>query len=295
MQQMRPIGHPGLPDEEPTLIRAVLDGVLQALPPKAVVLAHGVAAPPERATITGSPRLVLALGGRNVMAVPRGDRIERVSLTGGELVVVTEQCWNMPLHLHALRFLTLDFKREFTRYYCRDIPGAGRGRGSYCIHLRLEPPTPAIRHAWQAIEALGGQPDAAASIGNFAVAILREATRAVHRAPPATSQGLAAWRRLCDHIDDHLHEELGREELARRCGLHPNHVSRLFRQQGGERFTDYLSRRRLERAASMLRSYDMPIHAIAASCGYRDQAYFANAFRRRYGCSPTTWRRTEGR
>jgi len=41
----------------------------------------------------------------------------------------------------------------------------------------------------------------------------------------------------------------------------------------------------------MLRSFDLRVKAVATNCGYRDQAYFANAFKRRYGCSPSAWRR----
>jgi len=47
---------------------------------------------------------------------------------------------------------------------------------------------------------------------------------------------------------------------------------------------------RLREAARRLQADDAPIKAIARQCGYRDPNYFAKAFRRAFGLSPTEFR-----
>ncbi|MBK9655547.1 MAG: helix-turn-helix transcriptional regulator [Rhodanobacteraceae bacterium] len=51
---------------------------------------------------------------------------------------------------------------------------------------------------------------------------------------------------------------------------------------------------RLERALHMLQRADSSLTAIAAACGYADHSHFTHAFRRRYGCTPSTFRARSG-
>ncbi|MFC5827356.1 cupin domain-containing protein [Nonomuraea insulae] len=54
----------------------------------------------------------------------------------------------------------------------------------------------------------------------------------------------------------------------------------------------YLTTRRLSRAARMLRESDAPLAAIARQVGYTSEFAFSAAFRRVYGTSPGSFRRT---
>ena len=53
---------------------------------------------------------------------------------------------------------------------------------------------------------------------------------------------------------------------------------------------EYIARRRLERAAVLLRSTDMGIAVIARRMQYRDPYYFSRAFRKFAGVPPREWR-----
>jgi|GEM_PF-3990451 AraC family transcriptional regulator len=59
----------------------------------------------------------------------------------------------------------------------------------------------------------------------------------------------------------------------------------------GETVADHLRRVRLERAALALRDPGKSVLAIALDAGYQDHSSFTRAFRLRFRCTPSAWRR----
>ncbi len=104
------------------------------------------------------------------------------------------------------------------------------------------------------------------------VAIARHLSRA---------RDLADWRYV---------EPLDVDDLARAAGLSRAHFSREFRRAYGESPHSYLLRRRLERAAAMLRTTDRSVADICMSVGLQSVGSFTTSFRRRFGQTPTQYR-----
>ncbi|MBL9186229.1 MAG: FCD domain-containing protein [Opitutaceae bacterium] len=67
-------------------------------------------------------------------------------------------------------------------------------------------------------------------------------------------------------------------------------LSRLFRQRYGVSFQNYVRRLRLEKAADLLGSTQLPVARVALRVGYRDASRFGQHFRRAYDCTPREWR-----
>lgn len=78
--------------------------------------------------------------------------------------------------------------------------------------------------------------------------------------------------------------------VADACQLSRSHFSRAFRQSTGKTPHEWLLERRLERAAALLRTTDLPIAGIAASCGFADQSHLTRNFSRKLGLTPGDWR-----
>jgi AraC-like DNA-binding protein len=55
----------------------------------------------------------------------------------------------------------------------------------------------------------------------------------------------------------------------------------------------YLRRRRLERAARLLRETARPVTGICLDCGFQSLGAFSSLFRARYGASPREFRKIE--
>ena len=106
--------------------------------------------------------------------------------------------------------------------------------------------------------------------------------------------GLLAWkkRRLTAYIDANLAEPIRVSDLAALLDLSESHFSRAFRCTFGTSAHEYVTRRRIEVAQSLMLKSRESLCAIALRCGLCDQSHFSRVFRRVVGETPYAWRRT---
>jgi AraC-like DNA-binding protein len=81
------------------------------------------------------------------------------------------------------------------------------------------------------------------------------------------------------------------EWLAGELGCTPDHLSRLFRRQSGQRLMDYLHRKRIDYAKHLLLHGQFNIAETAWACGFANVSYFNKIFRSLTGMSPGNFRR----
>ena len=74
-----------------------------------------------------------------------------------------------------------------------------------------------------------------------------------------------------------------------RCSL--KMLETLFKHHLGMPPLAYLKKLRLDYACILLEGQTLRIKEIAELCGYANQLYFTNDFRRHMGCSPTSYRK----
>ncbi len=80
--------------------------------------------------------------------------------------------------------------------------------------------------------------------------------------------------------------------MARQAGLARGHFSERFRMAFGESPHQYLLSRRLERAASLLRTTDWSVARVCLAVGLSSIGSFTTSFRRMCATTPTEYRRT---
>ncbi len=93
------------------------------------------------------------------------------------------------------------------------------------------------------------------------------------------------------YIENHLHEEIGLEDVASQALLSPYHYHRVFREEVGMTVVDYIRHRRMSLASIALRSTDAGILDISLACGFESQEAFTRAFRKMYGMPPGRFRK----
>ncbi|MCG7376249.1 response regulator [Paenibacillus sp. ACRSA] len=93
------------------------------------------------------------------------------------------------------------------------------------------------------------------------------------------------------YIEDHLSHGLSLDELGKVAHLHPVYFSKLFKQETGENVSNYISRKRLEKASQLLQDSELRIADIAQMIGYRKIQYFIQLFKQEYGVTPYQYRR----
>ena len=93
-------------------------------------------------------------------------------------------------------------------------------------------------------------------------------------------------------LDDAVEGVFRLEEFASVQKISQAHLIRLFKTHFHQTPYEYLLKRKMERACSLLQYSSLSIKEIAARLNFSDQYYFSNCFRRRYGVSPREYRRT---
>lgn len=95
------------------------------------------------------------------------------------------------------------------------------------------------------------------------------------------------------YIQNNYHEPLKVEEIARYVGVNRSYLSILFKKHTGLSPVRYLQTFRMTRAAQLLAMTQLPIAAVAFSCGYQEPEAFHKAFKHQMGISPGRYRARE--
>ncbi|MGA7983905.1 MAG: AraC family transcriptional regulator, partial [Burkholderiales bacterium] len=97
--------------------------------------------------------------------------------------------------------------------------------------------------------------------------------------------GLAphALRKVCAHVREKIAQRIDLEDLARIAKLSSSHFSRAFKQSMGISPHQYLSWRRVQLAARLLRDTTQPLAQICLAVGCCDQSHFTRLFSRMMG------------
>ncbi|WP_409344252.1 helix-turn-helix domain-containing protein [Paenibacillus sp. MBLB4367] len=84
--------------------------------------------------------------------------------------------------------------------------------------------------------------------------------------------------------------ELSVGSICKELFISENYFSKLFKQETGKNFSQYVSSLRLEEAKALLQQTDLKINEIAAQVGFNDANYFSLCFKGAYGVSPGKFR-----
>jgi AraC family transcriptional regulator len=98
-------------------------------------------------------------------------------------------------------------------------------------------------------------------------------------------------RRLLAYIEENLDGALTLDTLAGVAGLSASHLKALFRQSMGVPVHQYVVRRRVERASTLLRSGNLSSREVALASGFAHQSHLARQMRRLLGVTPTWLRK----
>ncbi|NBI29095.1 response regulator transcription factor [Chengkuizengella marina] len=97
--------------------------------------------------------------------------------------------------------------------------------------------------------------------------------------------------RMKNYVYENANREISLEMLAEFVGLSPYYVSKLFKDQLGTNYIDFLTQCRLERARELMKDPQRSLKEITYEIGYKDPNYFSRVFKKKYGVSPTEYRK----
>ena len=96
--------------------------------------------------------------------------------------------------------------------------------------------------------------------------------------------------RIKTYIDEHYQEPLTLQDIGNELNVSSYYMSHVFKRATGYSPIQYLLRRRLGEAQTLLISTDLPIAEIAGMVGFDTQNYFNAQFTRHVGVPPKQYR-----
>jgi len=97
--------------------------------------------------------------------------------------------------------------------------------------------------------------------------------------------------RMKQYIIEHSDKEISLEMMANRIGLSPFYMSKMFKEQEGINYIDFLTECRIEKAKKLMADPERSLKEITFEVGYNDPNYFSKVFKKVCGASPTDYRR----
>ena len=95
-------------------------------------------------------------------------------------------------------------------------------------------------------------------------------------------------------VQDRYASAISLDMAAETVFLSPVYVSRLFKQETGQNFSDYVANVRFEKAKALLRRSDIRIFDVGQRTGYANPRYFYRVFKQMSGYTPSEYRRLFG-
>ncbi len=91
-------------------------------------------------------------------------------------------------------------------------------------------------------------------------------------------------------IDTDITADLSLKTQAKLLNVNPSYLSTLFKKETGITLTDYVNKKRVERAKHLLKNSNTQIQTVAQSCGILDVNYFTKIFKKYEGVTPKEYR-----
>ncbi|UVI30172.1 AraC family transcriptional regulator [Paenibacillus spongiae] len=85
-------------------------------------------------------------------------------------------------------------------------------------------------------------------------------------------------------------EELSLEDVADHVHLNSYYFSKVFKQQTGETFIDYVTRLRIGKAKELMKDGQLSLKEVCYQVGYKDPNYFSRVFKKVTGVTPSEHR-----
>lgn len=103
-------------------------------------------------------------------------------------------------------------------------------------------------------------------------------------------QAGSAIQKAQEFIRQNFQRDLPLEEVACAAGLSPYYFSRMFKEETGTNYSEYLTEVRIETAKKLLTNPDINIKQVCIQSGYTNPNYFSRIFKKSTGITPTEFR-----
>lgn len=108
--------------------------------------------------------------------------------------------------------------------------------------------------------------------------------------PTDSSRKVTQVKPVLEYIEAHFAEEISLDDLSSAVGMSSKYFCRFFHSITHQTPMDYVNSYRIEQAALLLASTDIPVTQVGLECGFHDSSYFTKVFRRYKKVTPRQYR-----
>ena len=105
-----------------------------------------------------------------------------------------------------------------------------------------------------------------------------------------TEKSVSVVEHAKNYILLHYSSDLSLDDMSRIVDISPYYFSKIFKEETGVNFIDYLTNIRIDKAKELLLGTDCSMKEICAMIGYSDPNYFSRAFKKNVGVTPTEYK-----
>lgn len=117
---------------------------------------------------------------------------------------------------------------------------------------------------------------------------IREAASNIFNHKEKTSVSLV--EKAKEYIKGRYFKDISLDDVSREINISPYYFSKLFKEETGENFIEYVTAIRMEKAKELLSRTDMSVKEICCEVGYADPNYFSRSFKKNVGVTPTEYK-----
>lgn len=224
-----------------------------------------------------------------------------LKLSPGDIQLIT------PGQLHGLKCLTpsgkywsIAFSPEFislpeTHFFQRDFTSPLQ-EGKLILPAVLRPTDSLypkfFNHMQQILEYKETDPNYKAEVFQHTIALCTAVMPLCQRISAeerSLDSGSITVRTCVDYMQAHYAEKITLQQIADSVYLHPNYLCALFKEYTGQTVFHYLTRLRIQKAATLLRSQPISVSQAAEQCGFNSPSLFAQKFREFKGMTPKSY------
>ncbi len=93
-----------------------------------------------------------------------------------------------------------------------------------------------------------------------------------------------------EYINSNFAKDISLDDVSRVVDISPYYFSKIFKEETGENFIEYLTNVRMEKAKDLLKNSNYSMKEICSLCGYQDPNYFSRTFKKNVGVTPTEFK-----
>ncbi|MCR5604805.1 MAG: response regulator [Lachnospiraceae bacterium] len=103
-------------------------------------------------------------------------------------------------------------------------------------------------------------------------------------------QSSSSVERAKAYIAEKFNKDISLDDVSKEVDISPYYFSKLFKEETGENFIEYLTAVRINKAKQLIAGSDMSMKEICTEVGYSDPNYFSRIFKKNVGVTPTEYK-----